>query len=135
MEDYIFLIVASAIAVLIGLWNLMIAVLGCFPKLLCTALRSLAKTNTLKNVPLKHGGCIPNLTKYTYVYAVNGKQYKYSAEKRTHKRNLFSKVIMVYVKGFPRHAYPNKFTGFKEWSIGIFLIILGTMFQILCTTA
>ena len=62
MEDYIFLIVASAISVLIGLWNLMIAVLGCFPKLLCTALGSLAKTNTLKNVPLKHGGCIPNLT-------------------------------------------------------------------------
>ncbi|MBE6664807.1 MAG: hypothetical protein E7603_01120 [Ruminococcaceae bacterium] len=135
MEDYILLMVASAIAILIGLWNLIIAILGCFPKHRAEALGTLAKTNTLKNVPLKHGGYIPNLTKYTYVYTVNGKQYKYSAEKRTHKRNLFFKVTMVYVKGFPKHAYPNKFTGFKEWTLGIFLILMGSMFLFICINA
>ena len=135
MDDYIILILASGIAILIGFWNLMIAILGCFPKCRVNSLGTLAKTNTLKNVPLKHGGCIPNLTKYTYIYTVNGKQYKYSDEKRTHKRNLFSKVTMVYVKRFPRHAYPNKFTGFKEWTAGISLIFVGSMFLWACFMA
>ncbi|MBQ3490536.1 MAG: hypothetical protein IJA86_08095 [Clostridia bacterium] len=135
MKDSIILTAASAITILIGLWNLMIAILGCFPKLHRTAPGTLVKANTLKNVPRKRGGRIPNLTKYTYVYTVNGKQYKYSAEKEIHKRRLFPRTSMVYVKCFPRHAYPNKFTGFKEWLLGIYLILMGFLLLFISVNA
>ena len=75
------------------------------------------------------------VTKYIYVYTVNGKQYKYSGEKEIHKRYLLPKVTMVSVKGFPRHAYPNKFTGLKEWAAGLSLIFMGSMFLWVCFMA
>ncbi len=135
MEDYFILIALSAFAILIGLWNMIIAVLGCFPKCRADALGTLAKTITMKNISRRHGGYIPMVTKYTYIYTVNGKQYKYSGEKKIHKRRLLSNITVVYVKGFPRHAYPNKFTGLKEWGSGICLILVGSMFLWVCFTA
>jgi ATP-dependent Lon protease len=41
------------------------------------------------------------------------------------KRHLLPKVSMVYVKGFPRHAYPNKYKGTNEWTIAFIMFLIG----------
>lgn len=120
MDPY--LILATAFG-LIGLWNLMIAVLGLFPKCRATAVGTLTSTNTRKNFRNRSGLFIPIQTRYTYIYTVNGKQYRYRARGQHSKRRLFPKVTMVYVKGFPRFAYPNKFTGAIQWILAIIIIL------------
>lgn len=118
-------IIITAIIILIGSWNLMIAILGLFPQCLSTAIGTLSKANTKKNVRSKHGYIIPVMTRYAYTYTVNGKNYKYNATMYHSKRRLLSKASMVYVKWFPHRAYPNKFKGTTEWVLGIILLLAG----------
>ena len=120
-------LVFSIILIPIGLWNLLIAVLGLFPGFHCTAVGSLEKTHTYKNVRTKSGIRIPNVTKYTYIYTVNGREYKYTSEGQHTKRRLPRKVTIVYVKWFPRHGYPDKFKGTKEWIMSICMLFYGIM--------
>lgn len=111
----------------LGLLNLMIAILGRNPKFLATTVGTLTKANTRRNVPGRH--CtIPVLTDYTYVYTVNGRQYKHSREGFHSKRRLLPKAVMVYVKWFPRHAYPHRFRGTTELLLGIGFLFLGLLF-------
>lgn len=42
------------------------------------------------------------------------------------KQKLLPKVSMVFVKWFPRHAYPNKFKGEKEWVVAFVALLIGT---------
>lgn len=126
-----FYIVIAVSALLVGLWNLTIAVLGCVPRFRATAVGTLTKANSKQNVRTRHGGIIPILTRYAYTYTVNGKEYRYSSEEHHGKRRLFAKAPMVYVKWFPRHAYPNKFKGTTEWVLGIMMLLMG----ILCFAA
>ncbi len=118
----------AGITILIGFWNLMIAVLGLFPKYQATAVGTLTKANTKINFRTRHGYLIPRLTHYAYTYTVNDKLYRYSREMHHSKRRLLPKVSLVYVKGFPRHAYPNKFTGTVEWVIGLCMLFVGASF-------
>ena len=118
-------IIITAIIILIGSWNMMIAILGLFPKCLSTAVGTLSKANTKKNIRSKHGYIIPVMTRYAYTYAVNGKKYKYTATMYHSKRRLLPKTSMVYVKWFPRRAYPNKFKGTTEWVLGIIMLLAG----------
>jgi hypothetical protein len=87
----------------------------------------LTNANTKKNVPTRHGLRIPVLTRYVYTYSVNGKQYTYSGEELYSKRRLLPKAPMVYVKWFPRRAYPYKFKGTTEWAMGIVMLLLGSI--------
>ena len=116
--------------ILIGLWNLIIAILGCFPQFRSTAVATLAKANSKKNVRTRHGGIIPIQTRYRYVYTVGGKEYRYASEYHHGKRRLLPKVPVVYVKWFPRHAYPYRFKGTTEWALGIAFLIGGIMCMI-----
>ncbi len=118
--------IVSAV-LLVGLYYLTIAILGLFPKFRATAVGTLSKAKTYKHVPKRHGGTIPHLTKYVYLYTVNGKVYRHKGEGRYSKRRLHPKGQIVYVKGFPRHAYLNKFRGEKEWIWGVTLLICGLM--------
>lgn len=120
--------ILAAIFLLIGGWNLMIAILGLFPKCRETAVGTLEKPNVYRNVPAKHGRIIPILTKYVYTYTVKGRLYRYTREDAMSERRLFKKATMVYVKGFPRHAYPNKFTGEMEWIFGLLFFLPGLYF-------
>lgn len=121
--NYYIIIIAVAIA--IGLWNLMIAILGLFPQFLCTAVGTLTKANTKKNIRTRHGHRIPNLTRYRYTYKVNGKEYQYSSEEIYSKHRLLPKISIVFVKWFPRRAYPNEFKGTNEWIIGLCMLFMG----------
>lgn len=122
--------VIVAAFILIGLWNLIIAILGCFPQFRSTAVGTLAKANSKKNVRTRHGGILPIQTRYTYTYTVGGKEYRYASEYHHGKRRLLPKVPMVYVKWFPRHAYPYRFKGTTEWALGIAFLIGGIMCMI-----
>lgn len=118
-------IIITAIIILIGSWNLMIAILGLFPKCLSTAVGTLSKANTKKNIRSKHGYIIPVMTRYAYTYTVNGKNYTYNATMYQSKRRLLPKASMVHVKWFPHRAYPNKFQGTIEWVLGIIMLLAG----------
>ena len=124
-----FIIIFAGVFTVLGLWNMLIAVLGLFPKFHCKAIGVLTKTNIHKNTPGRHF-VIPVLTKYVYTYEVKNKTYKYSREIRT-KRRLPPKTVFVYVKWFPRHAYPHKFKGINEWIMGTLYLIMGICFLVL----
>lgn len=129
--NYYLIIIAIVIA--IGLWNLMIAVLGLFPQCLCTAVGTLSKANTKKNIRTRHGHRIPTLTRYKYIYKVNGKEYHYSSEEIYSKRRLMPKIPLVFVKWFPRRAYPNEFKGTNEWIIGLCMFSMGIIVWVITT--
>lgn len=127
MDGYIVIVVAF---MWIGLWNLMIAILGCFPRFRSTAVATLAKANSKKNVRTRYGWIMPIQTRYTYTYTVGGKKYRYASEYHHGKRRLLPKVPVVYVKWFPRHAYPYKFKGTTEWVLGIMSLLGGILCMI-----
>ena len=120
--------IISAVSFLIGSWYLMIAILGLFPRFRAKSIGVLTKPNVHRNSKDKHGHTIPILTRYGYVYTVNGKQYCYSAEGRFSERRLMPRAPIIYIKGFPRHAYPNKFRGTKEWVLGMIFFVSGIVY-------
>ena len=124
--DYWYIFIGGCTAS-IGLWNLVIAILGLFPQCRSTAVGTLINTKTRKNVKGRWGTSIPSLTSYVYRYCVNGKAYRYSGQEMHTKRHLRPKTSMVYVKWFPRHAYPNKFKGEKEWVIAFVMLLIGIL--------
>ena len=126
MGDLILGIASAAILLIFSFYNLLIAILGLFPKYRATAVGTLQNRRTQRNVRVKYG-TLPVVTDYTYQYTVNGKKYKYSSSGQFTKRNLYQKVTLVYVKWFPRHAYPEKFTGTTQWICGLSLLFLGIL--------
>lgn len=124
--DYFYIFIGGFI-VSIGLWNLTIAILGLFPQCLSATVGTLRNTKTYKNVKRRWGTSIPTLTNYAYSYCVKGKTYRYSGSKMHTKRHLLPKTSMVYVKWFPRHAYPNKFKGEIEWVSAFVMLLIGTL--------
>ena len=114
-------------AIIVGSWNLLIAILGLFPQCLSTTVGTLSNTKTHKNVKGRRGMSIPILTNYVYHYEVNGRKYRYAGQQMRTKRNLLPKVSMVFVKWFPRHAYPNKFKGENEWCVAFVALLIGML--------
>lgn len=68
-----FLILFATICIIIGLWNLMIAILGLFPKFQSKTVGTLTKAKVYKNTHGKHY-IIPILTRYVYTYNVKKKK-------------------------------------------------------------
>ena len=120
-----FYYIIGGCAITIGLWNLMIAILGLFPQCQSTVIGTLSNTKTKRNVKGRYGTCIPVLTGYAYTYYVKEKAYRYLGQELRTKRHLLPKISMVYVKWFPRHAYPNKFKGTNEWAIAFVMLLIG----------
>ena len=124
--DYFYVFIGGC-TISIGLWNLIIAILGLFPQCLSAAVGTLSNAKTYKNVKGRWGTSIPTLTNYAYSYCVKGKTYRYSGQEMRTKRHLSPKTSMVYVKWFPRHAYPNKFKGENEWGTAFVMLLIGTL--------
>ena len=123
MEIYI---VMTVVLFAIGFWNLLIAILGCFPRFRATSVGTLANAVHYKNYRTDSGRIIKHLTRVQYVYTVRNKQYR----ARVHttyegKRKLFNKVSIIHVKWFPRHGYINHYTGFCEWFFGVLFLYFG----------
>ena len=98
--------VICGVALALGIWNLTIAILGCFPRYRRTAVGTLTKAQTWKNVRTRSGRTIPFLTKYRYVYTVHNRTYAYNCEVRHNKRRLFQKPRWCMWSGFPGMPIP-----------------------------
>ena len=124
MEFYHVIIYGS---ILIGLWNIFLIIWAKNPAHLGTAIGTLGKVTNSKNVKSRHGWIIPNVTNYCYDYTVGNRSYKLSGSRNVHKRTLFKKALIVYIKGFPRIAYIDKFTAENQWVFGICFLFMGLM--------
>ena len=129
MNEMIFCIVITAITFLISIYNLLIAILGLFPKNRAIAKGTLKYKNTQRNVQAKYGK-IPVMTDYTYQYTVNGRTYNYRGSIHAAGKRVSKNAPMEYVKWFPRHAYPWRFTAGLQWAWGIGLFVIGLMFTL-----
>ena len=123
-----FYITVMAILLAIGLWNVMIGILGLFPQFCAETIGTLAKANVSRNIRNKYGRLTRVYTRYAYTYTVRGRTYRYSNEGPHSKRRLLPKARMIYIKWFPWHAYPYKFKGTKEWVLGILFLFVGLTF-------
>ncbi len=119
------------IMIVIGLWNIMVGILGLFPKFRAETIGTLTKAKVSRNIRNKYGRLIRVYTRYAYTYTVRGRNYRYSNEGAHSKRRLLPKARIIYIKWFPRHAYPYKFKGTREWVIGICFLVLGLMYAYL----
>ncbi len=122
MEGYY---VLAVIITAVGLWNLLLLIWAYFPGNLATTIGTLNKVTHRQNVQTKHGIVIPNVTDYRYSYTVNGRKYTVSGSRNVHKRTLFKKVSVVYIKVLPQIAYIDKFTGQTQWIISAGFLFLG----------
>ena len=121
------MIIFVVVFIPIGIWKLVHGILSLFPCFLSSAAGKLVYTNTKKNVKGFRGLTIPLLTTYRYDYYVNRKKYTYSSKILDYKSCLSSRVTMVYVKWFPRRAYPNKFHRTDTFCIAAFFLLLGAL--------
>ncbi len=130
------LFVSLGISILLyGLFVLMLAILGLNPKNRIQARGVLASCYHYKNVRVKSFLVIKNMVDFTYIYEVNGKPYRFKANKNIHSRKVFKRATIVYLRGFPRVAYLERFTGANEWLLGSFLLIIGGMFTYVAFTS
>ena len=128
MGEIISCIVIAAIFLLIGSYNLLIAILGLFPQCRATAMASLKYSRTQRNVRVK-GGRIPVVTDYTYQYTVNGRKYSHRGSAHMAGKRISKNPTMVYVKRFPRYAYPGRFTAINQWVCGVSMLFMGLLFM------
>ena len=116
------ILTAAALAMLIlGLWFLFLALWSRNPNHLGTAVGTLTKCHTSKNVATRYG-VVKNLTDYAYTYQVDGKTYKITGMRRQPRRVVLRKVTVVYLKISPRRAYIESYTGTAEWLIAFVLL-------------
>lgn len=120
-------IVLTVLLGLLGVWNLTIAIIGLFPKFHATAVGVLEGSYTERNVQTRYR-TIPVRTHYVYIYTVNGRKYKHRDSVESSRKYVPQRVHLIYVKWFPWSAYRNKFSGGREWCLGIFGIFTAAMF-------
>ena len=118
---------AALVALIPGLWFLFLAVWSRNPDHLGTAVGTLTKCHTSKNVTTRYG-VVKNLTDYVYTYQVDGKTYKITGMRRQPRRMVLRKVTVIYLKIAPRRAYIDQFTGTVEWVIAFALLTLSCIY-------
>lgn len=94
------------------------------PNNLISTTGKLTQRKSYKNYRIKNR-TVPNVTEYTYTYIVNGKRYHLRGNHYAHPRNVRKRVTIVYLRGFPRCAYEEHYSGTLEWLLAISLIALG----------
>lgn len=87
----------------------------------------LTKRQHFRNMQIKSRR-VKDLTDYIYSYTADGRTYRLSGIQWTHPRKLMRKCTVVYLKGFPRLAYIEQFTGIREQLIGVSFLIVGLLF-------
>ena len=113
-----------------GIFFVVLAIRSKNPNNLLSTTGELTRKKDFKNYKLKNRS-VPNAVEYTYTYTVNGKSYHLRGVQHTHSRNLYKRIVIVYLRGFPHCAYEEHFSGIQEWliaisftSMGLFLLIL-----------
>ena len=126
----LFFLVLGILMLLPGLFFTVLAIQSLNPNNLITITGELAKERNFKNYKLKSRS-VPNAVEYTYTYIVNGKPYSLRGVQLTHSRNLYKRIPIVYLRGFPRCAYVEHFYGIQEWLIAISFTAMGAFLLLL----
>ena len=113
-----------------GLFFTILAICSLNPSNLISTTGELSRKKDFKNYKLKNRS-VPNAAKYTYTYKVNGKPYHLRGVQLTHSRNLYKRIAIVYLRGFPNCAYTEHFSGIQEWLIAISFTAMGTFLLLL----
>ena len=126
----LFFLVFGILMLLPGLFFAVLAIRSLNSNNLITITGELTGKRDFKNYKLKSRS-VPNAVKYTYSYIVNGKPYSLRGIQLTHSRNLYKRIKIVYLRGFPRCAYSEHFSGIQEWLIAISFTAMGTFLLLL----
>ena len=126
----LFFLVFGILMLLPGLFFAVLAIRSLNPNNLITTTGELTTKRDFKNYKLKSRS-VPNAVKYTYTYIVNGKPYSLRGVQLTHSRNLYKRIAIVYLRGFPHCAYTEHFSGIQEWLIAISFTAMGTFLLLL----
>ena len=113
-----------------GIFFAVLAIRSKNPNNLISATGELTKRKGYKNYKLRNRS-VPNAVEYTYTYKVSGKSYQLSGVHHTHARKLRERVVIVYLRGFPRCAYEGRFSGITEWLLAISLTVMGVFLLLL----
>ena len=119
-----FFLVFGIIMLVLGIFFTVLAIRGKNPNNQTSTAGELTKKKDFKNYKLKNRS-VPNAVEYVYTYRVNGKSYHLSGVQHTHSRNLRKRIVIVYLRGFPRCAYEGHFSGIAEWLLAISLTAMG----------
>lgn len=120
----LFLLVFGIVTLLPGVFFTVLAIQSKNPDNLISTTGELTKKKDFKNYKLKNCS-VPNAVEYAYTYKVNGKSYRLSGVQYTHSRNLRKRIIVVYLRNFPRFAYEEHFSGIAERIIAISFTTMG----------
>lgn len=120
----LFFLSFGILILLLGLICLWLALKSKNPKNLISVTAVLVERKGFKNVKIKNY-IVKNVTDYVYSYEANGKRYLLKGTQRTHPRNILKHTSIVYLRGFPRIAYIDRFSGTTVWTLTILLTLLG----------
>ena len=120
----LFFLVFGILMLLPGLFFAGLAIRSKKPNNLISATGELTRKKDFKNYKLKNRS-VPNAVEYTYTYTVNGRPYHLRGVQHTHSRNLHKRITIIYLRGFPRCAYEEHFSGIQEWLIAVGFTAMG----------
>lgn len=112
--------------VVVGLFFLLVAVRSRNSDYLITVSGELTRIKGFKNVRTKYYFA-KNMSDYIYTYTVGNKRYKYRGSQLTHPRKVLKRITIVYLKGFPRIAYAEHFSGHRERMFALCFIVSGIL--------
>lgn len=128
MNTYLYLTIPFFI---FGFFFLVYAIRSSNPKNRVSVTGQLTASHTVKNVTIGSRQ-YPYLTTYTYTYTAGNRKYQRKGQAQfSHRRTLPKNVQFIFVKGFPRFAYRNRYTGIVEWTLAILGILFGTILFLL----
>lgn len=71
------------------------------------------------------------ITTCAYLYEVNGRIYKRKRDTHSSRKSLMPRVTVVYLKGFPRFGYLEKYPTGIFTMLGIFSLLWGGWFLLM----
>ncbi len=119
------LVSLSALWLFTGTFFLYLVLMSRKPEHRVTTTAELTKVTGYKNVVCKDGRIIKNQAGYTYSYTVKGKRYTLKGFQNTHPRSVRRRVTVVYLRGFPRLAYLENYSGAIEQLMAGCCIVIG----------
>lgn len=121
-----FFLVFGIALLLPGAFFAALAIMSTDSKNLVSTTGELTRYRGYKNYKLKNR-TVPIATEYAYTYIANDKHYQLRGVQLKHSRTLRKRVVIVYLRSFPRCAYEGHFSGIAEWLIAASLIALGVL--------
>ena len=126
----IFFLIFGIAMLLPGIFYIFLTLRSVNPKNLISTTGELSRQKGYKNYKLKKS-TTPNATQYSYTYLADGKAYHLRGVRLTHSRNLRKRIGIVYLRGFPRCAYAEHFSGITERLAAASLTALGILCLVL----